>query len=257
MPRPPSRRRRSRAMSPSTAALRRARPRCPSPRAGPRSARSRGRIPLAANARSISSATGRSVSMFRTPAAIHGQQPAGVPPEFPLELHEGGDEDAATVLLTAEVPAGHALAVARERKDVWAAETLEAGMEVRAGESVLHAERDPDLEPSYGVDHPRDPPERRDGPVVDPRSEVLLDRLHHACRPTARQRGVDLRSFPGPGSDTNESRGMPTTTACCRRGCRKITWIESAREVSGFWPRRASDPIARIVIVRRPVGSGS
>ena len=45
-------------------------------------------------------------------------------------------------------------------------------------------------------------------------------------------------------------------TACPFRGWRKITWIESAREVSGFCPGRASEPTARIVMVRRPVGSG-
>ena len=65
-------------------------------------------------------------------------------------------------------------------------------MEVRAREAVLHPERDPYLQPADGLDHPRDAPERGHGPVVDPRAEVLLDRLHHARRSAARHRGVDL-----------------------------------------------------------------
>ena len=56
--------------------------------------------------------------------------------------------------------------------------------------------------------------------------------------------------------ETHESRGMPTMTACPFRGWKKITWIESARERSGSCPSRASEPTARIVIVRRPAGSG-
>ena len=52
--------------------------------------------------------------MFRTPAAIHVEQPARVLPELLLELDERGEQDAAAVLLAAEVAAGHAVPIAGE-----------------------------------------------------------------------------------------------------------------------------------------------
>ena len=108
------------------------------------------------------------------------------------ELRERLEDQVALVLGPGEVAVRELVPVACVRERLVAVELLHAGLEVGAGERVLHAVRDVHGEPAHVVDHADEAVEVGVDHVRDLDADRGADRVGLEARAAERVRGVDL-----------------------------------------------------------------